>query len=146
MGCARVEGVEGEDEVEGEECAICSKLVNPQVTNSADESMDKEEQMRRSIYQSKTATANDPCACLQYPLRDGSTGAPHPFVIIHGAPLCGCAGSLKSLAVCACILTAYSATSALCTTTLSNGWKTCVMNIIPFTSNKKIESTAITTL
>ena len=73
-------------------------------------------------------------------------GGPQDFVMYHGAPFCGCAGSLMSLADCAWMLTAYSAMRTAWMNTDSSGWKTCMMNMMPFTSSKNTESTAMTTL
>lgn len=58
------------------------------------------------IYHKQTVTANAPFACWQYPCTRSLTGGPQLFVIYHGAPGCGCFGSLMSLAACAWILTA----------------------------------------
>lgn len=99
-----------------------------------------------STYQSKIVTANVALACLQYPLRFGFTGGPHDFVIYHGAPGCGCSGSLISDAAWLWMLMAYKVIKAECTMTETIGSKQWVMNMIPFTSNTNIDRTAMMTL
>ena len=43
-----------------------------------------------------TVTAKAPLACLQYPTRSLLIGGPQLLVMYHGAPGCGCFGSLMS--------------------------------------------------